>query len=130
MIINYIFMKKASYFLRQLISDKKALVFCLFILFVNLFYLYQNNDNYFIFGYGYGLEKMLNINETSSPIIDMNAFFLRAFSYLGNMIFFNFIFLMIYNLIFKISSKIETLFIYSMNILLTLGVLYVYLIMR
>lgn len=130
MIINYIFMKKASYFLHHLNNDKKALVFCLLIFFVNLFYLYQNNDNYFIFGYGYGLEKILNINETSSPIIDMNAFFLRAFSYLVNMIFFNFIFLMIYNLVFKISSKIETIFIYSINVLLMLGLLYIYVIMR
>lgn len=88
MTINYISMKKANYFLHLLNSDKKTLIFCLLILFVNLLYLYQNNDNYFIFGYGYGLERMLNLNETPNPIIDMNAFFLRAFSYLGNMIFF------------------------------------------
>lgn len=131
MIINYIFMKKASYFLHQLNSDKKALAFCLLILFANLFYLYQNNDSYFILGYGYGLEKIINLNETSNPIIDINVFFLRVFSYLGNMIFFNFIFLMIYNLVFKTFKlcKIETLFIYFINILLIFGILYFYIIM-
>jgi hypothetical protein len=125
-------MKKVSYFLRQLNSDKKALIFCLLIFFVNLFYLYENNDNYFILGYGYGLEKIVNLNETSNPIININGFFLRVFSYLGNMIFFNFIFLMIYSLVFAMSkpSKIEALFVYFVNILLMLGILYIYIIMR
>lgn len=132
MIVNYITMQKASYTLHQLINDKKCLSFCLLIVFLNIFYLYQNNDNYFIFGYGYGLERLLNLNESLNPILDMNSFFLRGFSYLGNMIVFNFIFLMMYSLVFKISksNKIETLFVYFINILLMLGVLYIYIRMR
>lgn len=134
MTINYIFMKKVSCILNQLKSDKKALFFCLIVFCINGFYLYQNNDDYFIFGYGYGygLEKIVVIDETPSSIIDLNMFFLRAFSYFVNMILFNFIFLMFYTLFFKISKSVrfETFFIYFINALLMIGILYLYIVMR
>lgn len=125
-------MTKENYSLYQLNNDKKALFFCLFIIFVNVFYLYENNDSYFILGAGSGLVKVLNLNAQSNYILDMNAFFLRAFSYMVNMIFFNFIFLMLYNIVFKRNDtfKIEALFVYFVNIILIIGILYVYLIMR
>lgn len=125
-------MKKVKYMLSQLNNDKKCLFFCLLILFVNLFYLYQNDDKFLIFGYGYGLESLININETPSPVLNMNAFFLRAFSFLGNLMVFNFIFLMLYNIIFKTfkSVKFEALFVYAINILLALAILYFYIAMR
>ncbi len=121
-------MKTSNYSFSKLIHDRKALIFCLFILFANIIYLYKNDDNYFIFGYGYGLEKILNLNTTPNPIIDVNGLFLRAFSYLGNLMVFNFIFLMVYNLVFKLSksNKIETLFVYIINILLILVIMYLY----
>ena len=93
-------MKKVSSSL-LLLYDKKCLAFYVFITFFNVFYLYQNNDNYFIFGYGYGLESLINIDETPNPVLNLNALFLRAFSFLGNLMVFNFIFLMLYNIIFK-----------------------------
>ena len=131
MIINYMLMKKVNYLLSQLNNDKKLLIFCLTILFTNLFYLYQNDDTYIIFGYGYGLEKLLNLNQTPNPVLNMNIFFLRGFSYLSNLIVFNFIFLMLYNIIFKTlkSVKFEALFIYAMNILLALAILCFYITM-
>lgn len=131
MIINYIFMKKASYYLSQLNKDKKCLFFCLFVILINIVYLYQNNDNYFIFGYGYGLERLINLNQTQNSILNVNAFFLRGFSFIANLIVINFILLMIYNLVFKLFKSIrhETLFIYFINILLILVILYTYLVM-
>lgn len=125
-------MKKVKYLLSQLNNDKKLLIFCLVILFINLFYLYQNNDNYIIFGYGYGLEKLLNLNQTPNPVLNINSFFLRGFSYLGNLIVFNFIFLMLYNIIFKTFKpiKFETLFVYAINILLALAILCFYITMK
>lgn len=131
MITNYMFMKKVNYMLSQLINDKKSLYFCILILLFDLVYLFLNDDKYFIFGSGYGLEKLLNLNHSMHPILDMNAFFLRAFSYLGNLVFFNFLFLMIYNIIFKISKSIkyEALFVYIMNILIIIVLIYIYIIM-
>ncbi|GEM_PF-4758582 len=85
-------MKTSNCSFSKLIHDRKALIFCLFILFANIIYLYKNDDNYFIFGYGYGLEKILNVNTTPNQIIDVNVLFLRAFSYLGNLMVFNFFF--------------------------------------
>lgn len=125
-------MKKVKYMLSQLINDKKSLFFCLLILFVNLIYLFLNDDKYFIFGSGYGLEMMINLNKTTHPILNMNSFFLRGFSYIANLIFFNFIFLMLYNIIFKTckSIKYEAFFVYSINILLSLVILYLYLLMK
>lgn len=125
-------MKKVNYYLYQLNNDKRCLYFCLLIFVLNIFYLYQNNDDYFIFGSGYGLERILNVNHEANPILNMNVFFLRSFSYLGNLIAFNFIFLMLYNIIFKTFKpvKIEAHFVYLINILLLLIILYMYLIMR
>lgn len=125
-------MKKVSLYLSQLNKDKKGLYFCLFIILINIVYLYQNNDNYFIFGYGYGLERLVNLKQNLNPILNLNTFFLRSFSFIANLIVVNFIFLMIYNLTFKISKPIryETLFIYSINILLMLVILYSYVIMK
>jgi hypothetical protein len=125
-------MKKVSSYLYQLNNDKRCLYFCILIFVLNIFYLYQNNDNYFIFGSGYGLERILNVNQDANPILNMNVFFLRSFSYLGNLIAFNFIFLMLYNIIFKTfkPAKIETHFVYILNVLLILVILYMYFAMR
>ena len=124
--------KMVKYVLSQLNNDKRRLFFCLLILFINLFYLYQNDDRYIIFGYGYGLETILNLNQTPNPVLNLNVFFLRGFSYLGNLMVFNFIFLMLYNIIFKTfkSVKFEALFVYAVNILLALAILYFYIAMR
>lgn len=124
-------MKKVKYLLSQLNNDKKLLIFCLVVLLINVTYLFLNDDRYFIFGHGYGLGIMLNLNETPNPIVNMNSFFLRGFSYLGNLMVFNFIFLMLYNIIFKTfkSVKFEALYIYSINVLLALAILCFYLTM-
>lgn len=132
MTINYIFMKKVSYYLSQLSKDKKCLFFYFLIIFINLIYLYQNNDNYFIFGYGYGLERLMNLEQSQNSILNMSAFFLRSFSFMVNLIIVNFILLMIYNIIFKTfkSIRYEALFVYFINILLMLVILYSYIVMR
>ena len=125
-------MKTVSYFLYLLKNDKRRLYFCIFILILNVFYLYQNNDDYFIFGYGHGLEKMMDLHRESKFIINMNFFFLRIFSYLGNLIVFNFIILMLYNVVFKAfkSAKVEAHFVYLINVLLLLTILYFYVAMK
>lgn len=125
-------MKKVSYYLSQLSKDKKCLFFCISIIFINIFYLYQNNDNYFIFGYGFGLERLINLEQSQNSILNMGAFFLRSFSFIINLIIINYILLMIYNLIFKTlkSIRYEAFFIYIVNILLMLVILYSYIVMR
>lgn len=125
-------MKKVNYYLSQLNKDKKCLFFCFFIISINIFYLYQNNDDYFIFGYGFGLERLINLEQSQSSILNMSAFFLRSFSFIVNLIIVNYVLLMIYNLIFKTFKSVrhETMLIYFINILLILVIAYSYIVIR
>lgn len=110
-------MKKVSYFLHQLNNDKKALLFYLFIIILNVFYFIINDDNFILFGTVYGLEEIIMNQESSNSIIDINPFLFRGVSFLSNAVFFNFLILMFYSVFFKFQKtvKLETFLIYFIN---------------
>ena len=86
------YMKKINYYLAQLDKDKKAVCFYDAVIILNILYFFSNNDNYVLFGCYYGLERLItNIDAPRLPL-DMNQFLLRGVSYLGNMMFINFLF--------------------------------------
>jgi hypothetical protein len=130
MIINLTIMKENNYILSKLNNDRTAIAFCFLVVSSNFIYLYQNDDSYFILSCGSGLERLLNLNKASNSILDMNAYFARIFSYFISLVFFNFIVLMIYNILFKFykPSITENLLVYVVNILLIVPIFYYYII--
>lgn len=123
MVTNYIFMKKANGYLLQLNKDRRAVCFCLAILVINLFYLWKNDDRLILIGYGYGLDQILE-KSSEHLVVNTKPFILRGVSFLVNIVFFNFLVLMLYSLIFKLksSANIEILFVYIINIFLLIAI--------
>lgn len=123
MVTNYIFMKKANGYLLQLNKDRRAVCFCLAILVINLFYLWKNDDRLILIGYGYGLDPILE-KSSEHLVVNTKPFILRGVSFLVNIVFFNFLVLMLYSLIFKLksSANIEILFVYIINIFLLIAI--------